>query len=96
MSSTSLSFTFGRYKPGRGRNAKIKMKVRMQKRAEMMRGFQPLRVAMVGAKAEKPVAAVYPIMFVEPRLSGGTLFSAIRNPTFYQAPILPTKMLFAM
>ena len=51
---------------------------------------------MMGAKADKPVAAVYPIMFVEPRLSGGTLFSAIRNPTFYQAPILPTKMLFAM
>ena len=51
---------------------------------------------MMGAKADKPVAAVYPIMFVEPRLSGGTLFSAIRNPTFYHAPILPTKMLFAM
>ena len=36
--SPTLSFTFGRYKPGGGRNAKIKMKVRMQKRAEMVRG----------------------------------------------------------
>ena len=79
-----------------GRNAKIRMKVRMQKRAEVTRGSWPPRVAMKGAKAEKPVAAVYPIMFVEPRLSGGTLYSAIRKPTFYQAPMLPTKILFAM
>lgn len=71
------------------------IRVRMQKLAEVTKGSLPFRVAIIGAKAEKPVAAVYPIMFEEPRLSGGTLNSAIKKPTFCQAPILPTKKLFA-
>ena len=60
--------TLGRNQPGKGRNNMSKMKVRMQKQAEEIKGRLPFRVAIIGAKAEKPVAAVYPIILVEPRL----------------------------
>ena len=64
----------------------------IEKIEEKTRGHSPGKVAMKGLIIVNPIPIVYAIMFTEPKLFGGTLSSAIKEPKFYQPPKLPTKI----